>query len=206
LQLLPLLPPLVQLQIKINKEVYLPIVSTNNFFKMLGRESEAALLAICHLAMSEHSHSAGETIFEEGREARLLLCVISGTLDYYVRTRGGAYDRLSAGAWCCEPALWIEWAHPGRLVAVSACELVGVDISKVHAVIEESLEMGGTFPMLAQHARKTTQQFEQQGMDTSDLSSAADFTIPFNSRKRMSVLSSAFSWSMWQEERPETIS
>lgn len=161
----------LQLQMRLHRELYLQFLRQHPFFALLGAESKPALVAICHLAVAERRYLAGETVFEEYAEAREMLGVLSGELDYYTGKAGAESTRLAAGDWCCEPALWRRWALRGRLVSVTLCELVAADVEKVHAVVEQTLDSQGRdrLPCLRRHVRKALTYFAPEGTQEDEL-------------------------------------
>lgn len=43
-------------------------------------------------------------------------------------------NKLTAGDWCCEAALWTPWAHQGVMRAMSICDILGLDTEKFMSV------------------------------------------------------------------------
>lgn len=178
-------------QIRLHKEVYINVLRQHPFFSALGTENEAALIAICQLAITEYRYKMGDTAFQSDVEARGMLCVISGELTYHPRKAGLDSIRVQAGDWLCEAALWRRWRHRGQLDALTPAELMGVDTQKVHEILEDRIDGEGwdSLTMVRKHARKALTYYGANGtdpgnrMDTDNMMKGGGSKVPTSPSK-----------------------
>ncbi|CAJ1342687.1 unnamed protein product [Effrenium voratum] len=126
-------------KMQLHEELYLPSLLHLGFWPPRARSQEAQLLRrICHDAMSERVVKPGEDMFIPGTDCNSAYIMESGSLCYSVThhqpaasvSTGGVSMKSSSmkeevlqqslieGDALCLPALWAEWHHRGRLVAV----------------------------------------------------------------------------------------
>jgi len=157
------------LKVSLHREVYLPILRPHPFFKLLASVNESLLSLVSHIAIGEHHHLAGETVFLEGEVATEMLRVGIGQLDYYLLQRSVGCMPLSPGDWACEAALWVRWTLRGRLVAATSSELVGIDVAKFHAVMQDADWRGQNIEAVRHFARGMLAHLSQPGAVQGDL-------------------------------------
>jgi len=82
-----------------------------------------------------------DTLFWPGQLAEKMHYVIKGHMRYLqevVWNRSGEKlkSNVSEGTWLCEAALWTHWLHVGRMEAITAAELLTLDVEKVISCFE----------------------------------------------------------------------
>merc|ERR1712061_162781 len=108
-----------------------------------------------------------EEIFVEGDEAKEMVFVASGNLDYF---RSGTHKarRLRKGDWVGEAVLWMPWKHRGQLIAVYSSEIVVLNAKSFHALMEKGDELGWVLGPLREYAQLAAKHFTKQGDEVSD--------------------------------------
>lgn len=140
---LKMLPESLKLQL--HWEVFVPILSRHEFFRLCADLFEPFLLELCHTALSETSIRLGQELFCQDAQAESMYFIISGFLKYYetpidswshsksemqvATPKADEIHVVGEGTWCCEIALWLNWTHEGRLAASSHMEAVTLDAS-----------------------------------------------------------------------------
>jgi len=108
---------------KLSEELYLPVVTWNPFMRHFGNAHMYALTEVCHHAITEKCLTTREELFIENKVAERMYFISMGTMEY--RHRQSQLCRsVTNGLWACEPALWMNWTHCGRLSARTSCEIV----------------------------------------------------------------------------------
>lgn len=154
------------LKVSLHKEVYLPVLKSHPFFRLLDNISESLPVMISHLAMREDHYLASETVFREDTPAGHMLYVLTGRLDYYAVHMDMHCSKLKPGEWVCEPALWLRWVLRGRLVTASSSELVGVNVERFHAIMQDARLHGEDLNAVRQFAVDTCEHFVTRCPDT----------------------------------------
>uniref|UniRef100_A0A7S1R891 Cyclic nucleotide-binding domain-containing protein n=1 Tax=Alexandrium catenella TaxID=2925 RepID=A0A7S1R891_ALECA len=157
--------PLV-LKVSLHKEVYLPVVQSHIFFQFLGTVYESMSVMISHLAVKETHYLAGETVFFEGMFAKYMFHVQIGRLDYYAVRQNMRQIKMNKGDWACEPALWLRWVLRGRMVTSCSCELMGIDVEKVQAILQDAKARGEDVAAMQRYAVDICEHFMECCPDT----------------------------------------
>mmetsp|Transcript_44989 Transcript_44989/g.101227 ORF Transcript_44989/g.101227 Transcript_44989/m.101227 type:complete len:749 (-) Transcript_44989:95-2341(-) len=108
---------------KLSEELYLPVVNACPFFDYFGILDNRALCEVTHRALGEISLTTREDLFVEGKQAEKMYFITSGELSYRHRERS-LCERATEGQWACEPVLWMNWVHCGRMSARTSCEII----------------------------------------------------------------------------------
>mmetsp|Transcript_100665 Transcript_100665/g.184880 ORF Transcript_100665/g.184880 Transcript_100665/m.184880 type:complete len:722 (-) Transcript_100665:122-2287(-) len=151
----------LELRVSVHRQVFMPILTSHPLFEEFLRVNEAACAATCHLAMGEHYYRAGSEVFTHGEEAAFTFFVLSGDLEYFAAKNDYEPTEVKVGEWICEPVLWRYWVCQGRLIAKSSCELVYLDASKFHAIIDEGEDKGWSVDLLRNYAEAATTHFDE---------------------------------------------
>lgn len=137
---------------RLHDEVYTPVISMHPLFGHLSQTEEPVLSNICHLAMSEKSLVYGEELFRSGVRGAKMYFTVSGTFAYLGNDDELIPKLVSSGRWMCEPVLWCNWEHRGRLTLATVrhlmllqeskgClrgELMALDASEFHIIISRT--------------------------------------------------------------------
>jgi len=111
-------------------EAHSQFISTHHFFFQVGEYEQNALLDICVKVVGEAIYDPARDIFISGQDATDMLFLLDGTVEY---SRGGEDMEetpekfQNAGVKTpvfCELALWIRFAHAGKLSSRTASELL----------------------------------------------------------------------------------
>eukprot|EP00929_Paragymnodinium_shiwhaense_P078149 TRINITY_DN4045_c0_g1_i3.p1 TRINITY_DN4045_c0_g1~~TRINITY_DN4045_c0_g1_i3.p1 ORF type:complete len:1133 (+),score=295.61 TRINITY_DN4045_c0_g1_i3:119-3517(+) len=100
------------------------------------------MLRICNKACQRTAVGRHETLFQAAEEANCVSFVCDGTMRYAITipARGETEAMhvsadVVAGMWVGEATMWTQWFYLGELTAVTACEVVAVDVLEFHASI-----------------------------------------------------------------------
>lgn len=151
----------LELRVSVHKQVFMPLLASHPLFEEFIKLNEAAVAAVCHLAMEEHYYRAGSEVFNHGDEISVSFFVVSGELEYY--TVKNDYEPMTIGVyeWICEPVLWRKWECRGRLLAKSSSELVSLDANKFHTIMEDGEDKGWSVEFLRFYASEAASHFAQ---------------------------------------------
>jgi len=119
---------------KLSEELYVPVVTWNPFLKRFGNVHTAILNEVCHHALSEKCLFTREELFFENRVAEKMSFITMGTMEYRHR-EASLCGTISSGLWACEPVLWLQWKHCGRLRARTTCELIQLHAGTFRSMI-----------------------------------------------------------------------
>lgn len=126
------------LRLQVYWEVYVPILSAHPFFGLCSEHFETFVLRFCFGALHEQSAITGQELFNHDQEAKHMLFVMSGTLEYCQGLTDIQIDAVNAEEWCSEVAIWLKWAHEGRLSAMSHSELVLLDANVFRKFVSQA--------------------------------------------------------------------
>jgi len=105
---------------KLHEEVYAPVISVHPLFQHLAETEESTTSNICHWAMAELSLLVGEELFRCGMRGTKMFFTITGKLAYFLGYDEQVPQKVFKGQWICEPVLWSNWDHRGRLTVSTA--------------------------------------------------------------------------------------
>merc|ERR1711981_107457 len=71
--------------------------------------------------------------------------ITNGTL-LYMKKDYEELQRVHAGHWVCEFALWVTWAHLGTLRAATHCNAAALDVRTFHLIASEFHGSGRLYP------------------------------------------------------------
>lgn len=132
LAILKLVPE--SLRNKLSEELYLPVVTWNPFFRRFGSLHGIELNEICHHAVTEKCLTTREELFLENKVAEKMSFITMGIMDYRHRVVT-LCDAVTSGSWACEPVLWMNWTHCGRLAARTSCEIIQVQAKSFRNIV-----------------------------------------------------------------------
>lgn len=168
IQAIKQLPNILQLQLR--WDVHRPVLVIHHWFYYMDHVQDGVMEEVCYSAMSEATVLPGSELFINGTPSFSMFFVLSGTIDYYYRNKGDP-DAVGAGDVLCEPALWLQWLHRGRVVAPVATEIAVLCANRFREVISRNQDM----LLCAQdYARSFSQHYAQKYQaraQVSDLSS-----------------------------------
>jgi len=163
------------LQAALRMQLYAPALRRHPVFEWMTRRCKSTMRAVCQLAVAEHHYLAGQEIFARGQQTSAMLHLVSGQLGYY-RGPKREVETLepsswgTAGVWICEMALWTRCTHQGRLEATAPSELLAVDITAFHSIVEVATHSDKDMRPLCLYAEKVSEHFGAlRGAPDSDL-------------------------------------
>eukprot|EP00406_Dinophysis_acuminata_P003356 CAMPEP_0179232586 /NCGR_PEP_ID=MMETSP0797-20121207/11937_1 /TAXON_ID=47934 /ORGANISM="Dinophysis acuminata, Strain DAEP01" /LENGTH=953 /DNA_ID=CAMNT_0020939713 /DNA_START=16 /DNA_END=2877 /DNA_ORIENTATION=- len=210
-RVLELVPPAMRNTLR--TEVYGPKIQRHFFIRScssLTGSYRSVLVDFCCTAMSNEVLAPGRVVFHERDEARGAYYLNWGECDYVLGGIGNRStklpqttrfskvtseisehgQRVAAGTWISDVALWVLWKHCGLLEVSKTSEMCIIGIEGFMQVIK-----------LNPHLASVTQDYsnamyaaiqKESGSDISDLSSGVDFesvvtAMPLQSRVKMSM-------------------
>merc|ERR550534_1287927 len=145
------LPELLQMELE--HEVYMPILSRHPFFHQVQENHAVAMRALCHSALREHEYRTEQEVFHGGLAVDKVYFVKEGVLVYRAYSHGdfaghrmgsrstlgscAAVDEVSAGSWLSEAALWVKWFHVGKAAAKTNSVLTVLSVPALFSVLQE---------------------------------------------------------------------
>lgn len=110
-----------RLRYEVQEEMFSLVLRGHPLFRCLSHTNPLLLPLLCRWTQSRDFPS-DRVVFSSGEEARGMLFVISGQLEYI---RGDVALEVHDGQWVCENALWLcSWIHQGQLVCKSMSTLI----------------------------------------------------------------------------------
>merc|ERR1719464_680053 len=148
----------------LHRECFSPTLCLHGLFREYAETSESAMGQLCFSAISKCYLSKCDVLFDANTMAEQMYFVVSGSV-YYRKMKGLAglkgIVRLTSDAWFCEPPLWVEWVHRGKMKAIIESELI-----TVHAPAFREVTMG--FPGNAMIARRAANEYKKWLEEHSD--------------------------------------
>jgi len=157
------------LQMDLQAEVYLPILSRHPFFYQYHERNLAAMRAICHKAVVEIALVADQVLFVCGQAAERMYFLIDGNLEYVKESceRGKINTQAVIGSqWISEAALFVRWFHPGNMSAKDFSMLLALHVGTLQCILEQYVDL---MPQCRKYARLFTDRLNKESEDASDI-------------------------------------
>mmetsp|Transcript_38880 Transcript_38880/g.91537 ORF Transcript_38880/g.91537 Transcript_38880/m.91537 type:complete len:858 (+) Transcript_38880:154-2727(+) len=166
-ELLKLITPALNNELR--SELCAPHIHQHYLFDIIMQRSEGLIRSLCLSAFTSVRFSRSDVIFNMGHKAQSMLFVTFGIISYRPAWENAQSIRLSEGECCCEPSLWMLWAHVGRAHAAVESEIMDLNARKFRDIVMEHpsqvrivREYGAAFV-------RTLQDMHDGGTDISDV-------------------------------------
>lgn len=101
-------------------------IATHPFFSAVNSKMPVFMHRLCHSALIEIALASGDIVFTAGHEAKQMLFIKQGDLQYIGLNRIVLEPALQQQESFVEPALWVSWRHMGDCKVLSPGELIGI--------------------------------------------------------------------------------
>jgi len=128
---------------KLHEELYTPLLTLVPFFETYALGCSAGMSEICHRACTPRSLDLGEAVFLDGQPGESMYFVKAGKLAYTPSLELHQRHFLEDGAWACEPSLWMQWIHCGRLMSDMKSEVIVLNAERFRMVVTSEYHMIG---------------------------------------------------------------
>jgi hypothetical protein len=128
----------VLLRSEIKFEATYKCLNIHPFLRSARTVSSAVMCSLTENALSQSVLAAGEVAFESNVGITDMHLVRSGVLHYF-RADWIDITRVEAQDWLAEPVLWTQWRTLGSARAITACDLVSIDVSDFLTTISRDM-------------------------------------------------------------------
>jgi hypothetical protein len=125
-------------------DMFKPKLVIHSFF---GTLKYSVLARLCYEAVSQQWFSRDDVLFTAGQAAESMLFVSNGLLQYGHQIGARRTEDVLAGQCVSEAALWTQWMHLGRMVAMRESDLVKISAATFRHIVLE-------YPLHSSYARK----------------------------------------------------
>jgi len=101
-------------------------IASHPFFSAVNKKMPVFMHRLCHSALIEINLASGDIVFTAGHEAKQMLFIKHGDLQYVDLNRIILEPALQQEECFVEPALWVSWRYMGDCKVLSPGELIGV--------------------------------------------------------------------------------
>ncbi|CAK9014559.1 Potassium voltage-gated channel protein eag (Ether-a-go-go protein) [Durusdinium trenchii] len=101
-------------------------IASHPFFSAVNSKMPVFMHRLCHSALNEIGLASGDIVFTAGHEAKQMLFIKHGNLEYVGLNRLILDPPLQEEEWFVEAAIWVPWRHMGDCKVLSPGELIGV--------------------------------------------------------------------------------
>lgn len=129
------------LLIEMRHAVYRRFLTQHELFEVLEELHIPFFMEVCFGAMSEMRMQASLEIFRSGKDAKGMLFVAGGKLEYFFEDEEDTVQELRVFDWASEAVLWTRWLHRGRLVSIKDCDLMWLNSAVFRDIAQRNVAL-----------------------------------------------------------------
>jgi len=148
------------LHVELQSELREPQLFVHELFPLYKQASICAFREVCTTALEQGNFAKNDMLFRRTLEAKYMYFLHMGVLVYRTKfeIRRRNKNKLEAGQWCSENALWMHWQHAGDMKALTDVDVVFLNAAKFGEVTRSDPE---AYRLAREHCHRFVERAKQ---------------------------------------------